>query len=106
MAQLRVEFARGGIGEIVEIFKSEGPRAIVQIVTAIERADADGLRRAAHALRGAAGNFGARPLEAWCDQIEICARQGRPALADALLDGLRAEFHRVIAALEAEARIP
>jgi HPt (histidine-containing phosphotransfer) domain-containing protein len=107
MAQLRREFARsGGIGELVVMLKSEGPRSLVQIVTAIERGDADGLRRAAHALRGAAANFGAHPLEAWCDQIEICARQGRTAAAASLMDGLHAEFHRVLAALELESRQP
>lgn len=103
MAVLRKEFARTGIGELVEIMREEGPASLFRIVSAIERQDADGLRRAAHALRGAAANFGARPLEALCAEIENHGRAGLPLQAGPLVAPLQAEYQRVITALEQEA---
>jgi HPt (histidine-containing phosphotransfer) domain-containing protein len=103
MAVLRKEFALSGIGELVEMMKNEGPPALSRIASSIERGDANALRRAAHALRGAAANFGARPLEAICAEIENHGREGRAALAAALTAPLHAEYQRVITALENEA---
>lgn len=103
IGELRKEFAGEGIGGLVEIFREEGPSAIARIAAAIAKADADAVRRGAHELKGACANFGARPLEAICQEMESAARGGNIASAGSLLAQIRFEFQRVQAALEKEA---
>jgi HPt (histidine-containing phosphotransfer) domain-containing protein len=105
MAQLRREFPGGAIGEIVEMFKAEGPMVLQQIAAALVRVDVDGVRRGAHALKGGCGNFGARSLESICHALETEARRGNIASAPRLLAQAWEEFHRVETSLERECQL-
>ena len=100
MRALRREFPGDGLKVVIAMFEEEGPLLLEQIGSAAERGDASALRRAAHALRGAVANFGARTLAALCEQIEAGARGGDLALVAGPLAQVRTEYARVAHALQ------
>jgi CheY-like chemotaxis protein/HPt (histidine-containing phosphotransfer) domain-containing protein len=64
------------VREIVAAFLRDGPKYLAAIRAAQAAADAGELASAAHALKGAAANIGARMLEAVCREAESLARAG------------------------------
>jgi HPt (histidine-containing phosphotransfer) domain-containing protein len=100
IAQLRAEFG-GDIAPLVEIFQQETPALLLQMEKAFADGNADGIRRAAHALKGCCANFGARPIEALCQDMETLGESGDVARAAQLLDPVRRELRRVVSALTA-----
>jgi HPt (histidine-containing phosphotransfer) domain-containing protein len=100
MRQLQREFPGAGLRVVIGMFEEEGPLMLEQIAAAGERGDAAALRRAAHALRGAVANFGARRLEALCQEIEAGARGGDLSLIAGPLEQVREEYCRVELALQ------
>ena len=84
------------------MFEEEGSLLLEQMAAALRALDTEALRRSAHAMRGACLNFGARPLEALCHEVETCARSGNLAAASRLLERVREEYRRVEAALRLE----
>jgi two-component system, sensor histidine kinase and response regulator len=57
------------------------------------------VQRAAHAVKGSVGTFGARPARELAARLEGVGREGRLDEAPALLDALEAELTRVTVAL-------
>jgi nitrogen fixation negative regulator NifL len=57
--------------------------------------DAEGLRKAAHALKGAGANIGAQQLTELCRQLEALGETGRVDVAVTRLEQLEQEFARV-----------
>lgn len=64
------------VREIVAAFLRDGPKYLAAMRAAQAAADAGELASAAHALKGAAANIGARMLEAVCREAESLARAG------------------------------
>ena len=60
--------------EVVRLFVVDAPRRIEEIAAAISANDANALSRAAHALKGAAGNVGAVAIQALCSGLEAESR--------------------------------
>jgi signal transduction histidine kinase/CheY-like chemotaxis protein len=60
--------------ELVQSFLDEGPDLVKRLRQAVEANDADGLRRAAHTLKGSATDFGALTLAGLCREIEAMGR--------------------------------
>jgi PAS domain S-box-containing protein len=85
--------------ELAELFLRECPRQVEELGRAIGRADAPGVRRAAHTIKGAVGNFGARPAAHLADRLEALARDGSLARADELFAALNEQLGRVTAEL-------
>ncbi|MBA3962690.1 MAG: Hpt domain-containing protein [Chthoniobacterales bacterium] len=102
MLQLHHEFSKEGVCELVQMFKDEGSPALHRMGAAAEIRDGEALRREAHALRGAAANFGAKPLNDLCQQIENEARAGDFSHTTGLLQQVHEEYFRVERALETE----
>ena len=102
MQQLRREFPGDEVRELVETFSEEGSLVLEGMMAAAERGDSQTMGRAAHALRGAGGNFGAWRLDALCREIETHARAENLAGAANLLPQVRQEYRRVELALEKE----
>lgn len=98
--QLQIEMPGMEIGTLVDLFKEETPGLIAQMTAAITTGNADGLRRAAHALKGCCANFGARPIEALCQTMETAARAGDMQGASERFGPICEELRRVTAALE------
>lgn len=61
---------------LLETFLSESTRQYDAIDSAMQAGDADGLRLAAHSLKGSCGNVGAHVLQQTCAEIESLARAG------------------------------
>jgi HPt (histidine-containing phosphotransfer) domain-containing protein len=85
--------------EVARMFLAEAPQVLAQVRAAIAAGDADGLRRAAHTLRGSAGVFAAWNVERLAGQLEEVGSSGRMAEAPAALAALAAELHGFLASL-------
>ena len=102
MRQLRREFSETEVREVAQMFREEGAVLLEQLETAAAGGEAETLRRVAHALRGAGANFGARRLDALCQEIEVNARTEGSVGADDLVRQVREEYGRVERALQRE----
>ncbi len=100
MQQLQREFPGAGMRVVLGMLEEEGPGLVEEIAAAAKRGDAPALRRAAHALRGAVANFGARRLGTLCQEIEAGARAGNLSLVASQLGQVREEYCRVELALQ------
>lgn len=85
--------------ELAALYVEDEGRLLAAMAEAIERGDADALRRAAHTLKGAVSNFCAPRAHAAAQALETAGRDGQLAAAPALLDALRKELTLVRAAL-------
>jgi CheY-like chemotaxis protein/HPt (histidine-containing phosphotransfer) domain-containing protein len=83
------------IRDLVDLFLAETPRRLLEIARACKAGDARTMMQLAHTVKGASANFGARALQAKCQQIELFARAGKLAEADELISGLDDEFKRL-----------
>jgi two-component system sensor histidine kinase/response regulator len=90
----------GLLAELFEAFVKDGEERLTTLRRRAASGDADGLRRTAHALKGASANIGAGPLAELCRRLEACAAAGAGAEVAPLLDALAAEFARARAELE------
>lgn len=85
--------------ELVEIFLHDTPERMGEIGAALAAGDAPVLTRAAHSIKGSAGNFGAEQLAAISRAIETHAKAGDLAAIPALQPDLHAAFERLREAL-------
>ncbi len=100
-AKLR-EVLGDGIGQTIQPFLEDMPAYIEQMRVTIANGDADGLRRAAHAVKGASGNLGATLLSNAAKAIEDKAASELLTGAPELLEHLRGEYALARQALLAE----
>lgn len=87
------------LDEVLHLFASDAPVRLAAVTSALDAGDAEGAGRAAHALKGAAGNIGARDLHAACKTLEDCGRGGQLADSRAALEAVQAESRRVLDAI-------
>ncbi|MCA9122620.1 MAG: Hpt domain-containing protein [Planctomycetaceae bacterium] len=66
------------LGDLVEMFVEELPSRIAMIQDCWQRADMDGLGRAAHQLKGAAGSYGFEELTPSLTRLDHNVRMSRP----------------------------
>jgi signal transduction histidine kinase/CheY-like chemotaxis protein/HPt (histidine-containing phosphotransfer) domain-containing protein len=89
------------LAEVADAFGRSSPAALGALTTAIAAGDARGVERAAHALRGAAANFGAAPAVEAARELERMGRDGQLGGAPEALPLLARELQRLRDALEA-----
>ena len=97
-----------GFARILSYFREDGEKAVEKIEAAMHRGDAAGLVLPAHTMKSEARQFGARPLGALAEEIEMRARQAvemRTTPEDMLpqVARLRPLYRDTMALLEAEA---
>jgi HPt (histidine-containing phosphotransfer) domain-containing protein len=85
--------------QLVELFVSECPRMISEIRDSVAGADADKIRRAAHAFKGSVGNFTDGVPMTTAFALERLGAAGNVAEATGLLPQLEREVEQFIAAL-------
>ena len=101
--QLRTPGKPDPLAEFIDLFLREAPAGLDAMSEAVAKNDATSLARvvsAAAALKGSAGNLGARPLAALCEEIEQTARNWLLADAKPVIERARLEFDRARAVLE------
>ncbi|MDO8277202.1 MAG: response regulator [Burkholderiaceae bacterium] len=86
--------------EVVALFIEDAPHRLQAVEEAVVAGDALALSRAAHALKGAAGNIGAAAVQALATALEADAQHGVPPDAQARLDRLRELLTRTREALD------
>ena len=86
--------------ELVTTFLDEAPGMIAELRTALESADTDGFRRAAHSLKSNANVFGAYALAVPTRELELTAQAQATPDVLTLLDQVDLEFARAAAALK------
>ena len=97
-----------GFARILAYFREDGDKAVARIEEAMHRNDAAGLVLPAHTMKSEARQFGAEPLGALAEDIEIGARRAveMRTAPDELVPEvarLRPLYARTMALLEAEA---
>jgi PAS domain S-box-containing protein len=88
--------------ELIDTFMESSPLVLAAAESALQNRQPAGLAQAAHTLMGSCSNFGAKPLQALCMQLETMARAADPQSvkgAAQLLAAIRTELQRVCAAL-------
>lgn len=90
------------IVEAIRPFLEDMPRYLEDISQRLAESDWEGMRRAAHAVKGAAGNLGALPLSAAARNIEELTGHGQVADIGRWVDRIHAEYSQVEPLLRAE----
>jgi len=93
--------------ELIDTFLDNAPRLLTKADQALSLNEPSGLAQTAHTLKGSCSNFGAKPLEELCLQLESLARSpdylespNAKSQAGQLLNAIRDELERVRIALE------
>lgn len=95
----RVEGDRELLKDLIAIFQEEAEAQLAHARDALARRDADALARAAHTLKGAAGQFGAASAYDTAARLEALARKGDLAAAGQAVTDLETEVGCLRAAL-------
>jgi histidine phosphotransfer protein HptB len=66
------------LGEIVDMFVDEMPERVTLIQQLLEASDWEGVRRAAHQLKGSAGSHGFMPISPVAATVEQSVTTGQP----------------------------
>ena len=86
--------------EVIGLFLRDCPIRLGDMCAAIEREDSQALMRAAHSVKGSAGNFAAASVVEAALRLELMGRQGDLREAKKAYEALEAELARLIPALE------
>ncbi|MEP6823654.1 MAG: Hpt domain-containing protein, partial [Ramlibacter sp.] len=85
--------------EVIELLQADAPARLAALDGAVAAGDADGLGKAAHALKGASSNVGATALQQACASLEADASGGMPLDAAQRVAELRDLWEKTSAAL-------
>jgi HPt (histidine-containing phosphotransfer) domain-containing protein len=66
------------LSEVVEMFVEEMRDRVAAMLDQFRASDWEGLRRAAHQLKGAAGSYGFDPISPCAGRLEKAIREGEP----------------------------
>jgi CheY-like chemotaxis protein len=86
--------------ELAQMFLEDFPQQTAKIQTCIQEQDAHGLEHAAHALKGAVGNFGAYAAQEAARRLENMGRAGQMDEAGRAFHKLQQELARLAPALD------
>ena len=81
--------------EVLQLFLDDVPARVERLRSAWQGGDAVAVQRAAHSLKGSAGNIGATDLLGVCRQLDDLGRAGDLSNAAPLVTALDSEFARV-----------
>jgi HPt (histidine-containing phosphotransfer) domain-containing protein len=84
---------------LVDTFVSDSTVRLADLATALEDGDPEAFRRAAHSLKGSAGNLGAKSLMELCLQLERIGVEQRLADAPPLMASLHSRYQQAERAL-------
>ncbi|MDD5250053.1 MAG: Hpt domain-containing protein [Rhodocyclaceae bacterium] len=90
------------LAQIASLFVASWPESLARLHLALAAADAEALRSAAHAVKGAVANFWAARAVQATRELELAGKSGDLAQAPQLLDAAVVAVEEVVAALNAE----
>ena len=89
------------VERLFSMLQADAPKLIDAMREAVTQADADGLRHAAHSLKGSSASLGAKHISALCAAVEKAAKAGSLVETEQI-DHIENEFHRVLRAIGKE----
>ena len=91
---------QGLVNQVVQTYINSSMDLMTRLGEAIDRADAECIRAAAHSLKSSSANVGATALAELCASMEMATRRSDRATAATLQRQLHEEYPRVIEALK------
>ena len=92
--------------ELIEVFFEDAPQRVEAVRRALADRDAEALYKAAHALKGSAGNFGAPNVVRRANRLEALARENDLDAAALEFEFLETDVNQLIAELAAARTLP
>ena len=92
--------------ELIDVFLEDAPQRIQSVRRTLVDRDAEALYRAAHALKGSAGNFGAPDVVSRANRIEALARENDLDAAAIEFEFLETDMNQLVAELIAARNLP
>jgi CheY-like chemotaxis protein len=89
------------VRELIDLFFQEAPTRLANLQGGVRDLDPDRVTRAAHAMKGGAGNLGAVRVASLCAQLERQGREGNLVGSEVLLAELEVELDAAREALRA-----
>ena len=86
--------------DLIQMYLEDGPRKLNEIVEGLATQDYDRVERAAHSLKGSAGNLGAILVQEDCEQLQLSSRQHQLDSVRESVTSLQAHFGDAEAALQ------
>jgi len=83
------------LAEVLQLFLNEVPPRIDRLRNAWTSGNIEEMHRAAHSLKGSAGNIGAKRLYDVCSRLDALGKAGDLATVATLVDALGEEFVKV-----------
>ncbi|MCC9642387.1 PAS domain-containing protein [Rhodopirellula sp. JC740] len=99
-ARSRIPGGTAGVLRLAFVFRTECEQLVSKLSDEMPAGLNDDARRTAHTLKGACGLLGAKQLQIAAERIEEAGRENRVAKAPQLLDDLKREAERVLAAVD------
>lgn len=90
------------LAKVISIYLHDSAELLVKLRLALEQGDADATRTAAHTLKSNSANVGAKQLASLSKELEEAGRSKSLENARLLLDQIKREHGRVVAALKSE----
>jgi response regulator RpfG family c-di-GMP phosphodiesterase len=81
--------------DLTRIFLADCPKQLAEIKVAIQKRDAERLRRAAHGLKGSVGNFAAKRAFETAGQLETMGKNGNLDAAQGACAALESELSQL-----------
>ncbi len=104
LRELQEEGEPDFVQDMIDLYLSNSPSLIEAMQQAITQHKADGLKSAAHTLKGNSNSLGAKPMGVLCLKLEQMGRSGTVEGAEPLFADLRREFERVQQAFKSKER--
>ncbi|MCR4408577.1 MAG: response regulator, partial [Anaerolineae bacterium] len=95
------ENASAFLTELIAAFEEDANKLLAELREAAAENNAEGLRRAAHTLKGSSATLGAMRLSAMCQELELMGCQGTLAGVTERVAQIETEYEHVKAALAA-----
>ncbi len=86
--------------DLIQMYLQDGPNKLREIVEGLETQDYDRVERAAHSLKGAAGNLGAIHVQEDCEVLQNASRDHQLQTVQQGVASLRGHFQEAETALQ------
>lgn len=85
--------------DLIRLFLEDGPAKVEAVTQGLATKDFEMMERAAHSLKGSAGNLGARLLQHTCERLMLASRQHQFDETKKLASQITADFAAARSAL-------